>query len=322
MLAASPSAQAAATHDDFSLTVMRASEIVSPAVLGLQRIAGSSPRGDAFDGAGSAVVFSSDGYALTNFHVVDGARRIEAVLHDGQSCSVEVVGVDPDTDLALVKVSGGQVSHVALGDSAALRVGQLAIAVGNPLGLQSTVTVGVVSALRRTLRGAGGRMIEDVIQTDAALNPGNSGGALVDASGQLVGINTAIVGGAQGLCFAVPINTAKAIIPALMRSGVVRRGWLAIHAQTQGLHPQLARRLGLQQASGVLVVQVMPGGPGAQAGLLPGDVILAINGDPAPSLDAIYRHLDHDRIGSTVTLSVLRRGETLDLDMVVAQRPS
>lgn len=310
----------AAGYDAFSQTIIAASDEVSPAVVGLHRVQ-SGPRGNAMDGSGSSVVFSSDGYAITNHHVIEGADRIEAVLHDGTSCGAEVVGIDPETDLALVKLECPQNAYVELGDSASLKVGQLAIAIGNPLGLQSTVTVGVISALRRTLRGASGRMIDDVIQTDAALNPGNSGGALVDAKGHLVGINTAIVGGAQGLCFAVPIDTAKAILPDLMRHGRVKRGWLAIHAQTQGLNPSLAKRLELPVPSGVLVVELQRGGPGEQAGLLPGDVILRIDGEPVPSVDAIFRHLDYDRIGDTVSIQVLRRGGLGELSVKVSARP-
>jgi S1-C subfamily serine protease len=308
-------------HDAFSQTVMQASARVSPAVIGLQRVARQGPNGTVFDGAGSAVVISSDGYALTNFHVIEQAGAVMALYEDGHHGSVDVVGLDPDTDLALVKLHDRHPGHVALGDSSALRVGQLAIAIGNPLGLQSTVTVGVVSALRRSLRGAGGKMIEDVIQTDAALNPGNSGGALVDARGALVGINTAIVGGAQGLCFAVPVNTAKAILPDLMRKGKVQRGWMAISAQTQGFSADLARRLGLKVPSGVLVVQVTPGGPADDAKLEPGDVILFMDGEPVPSMDAVYKHIDHDKIGNEIRLTVLRRGKTVDLKMKVARRP-
>lgn len=310
-----------AAHDAFSRTIIAASDTVSPAVVGLHRVKQQGPYQNALEGSGSAVVFSSDGYAITNNHVIDGAQKIEAVLHDGTSCNAEVVGIDPETDLALVKLGAQQNAHVELGDSASLKVGQLAIAIGNPLGLQSTVTVGVISALRRTLKGAGGRMIDDVIQTDAALNPGNSGGALVDAQGHLVGINTAIVGGAQGLCFAVPIDTAKAILPDLMRHGRVRRGWLAIHAQTQGLHPALAKRLELPAPSGVLIVELQRGGPGEAAGLRPGDVILRIDGAPVPSVDAIFRHLDYDRIGETVSIMVLRRGALVELSAEVTARP-
>lgn len=310
-------------HDSFSETIITASGKVSPAVVGVHRIRKSGPQTLSLDGSGSAVVFSSDGYAITNHHVIDGAEQLEAVLSDSTTCSAEIVGVDPDTDLAVLKLGETKNTFIEFGDSSNLQVGQLAIAIGNPLGLQSTVTVGVISALRRSLRGAAGRMIVDVIQTDAALNPGNSGGALVDAQGHLVGISTAVAGGAQGICFAVPINTAKAILPDLMRFGKVERGWLAIHAQTQGLNPSLAKRLDLKIPTGILVVELERGGPGDSAGLHPGDVILRIDGEHVPSVDAIFRHLDHDRIGSRVTLQVLRRGGLLvDLDVEVQARPT
>ena len=309
-------------HDAFSQTIIDASDEVSPAVVGVHRIKQSGPYTHSLDGSGSAVVFSSDGYAITNHHVIDGAEKVEAVLSDSTTCPAEIVGADPDTDLAVLKLSQTRNAFIAFGDSSSLQVGQLAIAVGNPLGLQSTVTVGVISALRRTLRGAAGRMIVDVIQTDAALNPGNSGGALVDAQGHLVGISTAVAGGAQGICFAVPINTAKAILPDLMRFGKVQRGWLAIHAQTQGLSPALSKRLELKIPSGVLVVEIERGGPGDVAGLHPGDVILRIDGEPVPSVDAIFKHLDYDRIGSRVKLHVLRRGGlVVELDAEVQARP-
>jgi S1-C subfamily serine protease len=267
------------------------------------------------------VIISPDGYALTNNHVVRGAGSIEGILHDGSVATAEVVGTDPDTDLALLRLSGKGHSAAELGDSNALRVGELAIAIGNPLGLQATVTVGVVSALRRTLRGESGRLIEDVIQTDAALNPGNSGGALVDGHGAVVGINTAIIGGAQGLCFAVPSSTAKIVIPELMREGRVARGWLGIGGQTQELSRALVRRLELSVESGVLVVAVAGGGPGEAAGLEEGDVILKLDGEATPSVDAIHKLLTRERIGRTVQLYVLRNGARTRLKLAVTARP-
>ncbi len=267
------------------------------------------------------MIISPDGYALTNNHVVRGAGSIEGVLHDGSIATAEIVGTDPDTDLALLRLNGKGHQAAELGDSDRLRVGELAIAMGNPLGLQATVTVGVVSALRRTLRGESGRLIEDVIQTDAALNPGNSGGALIDAHGAVVGINTAIIGGAQGLCFAVPSSTAKLVIPELMREGRVARGWLGIGGQTQELSRALVRRLGLSAESGVLVVAVAGGGPGEAAGLDEGDVILKLDGEPTPSVDAIHKLLTRERIGRTVELDVLRRGASAKLKLAVTARP-
>jgi S1-C subfamily serine protease len=234
----------------------------------------------------------------------------------------DLVGADPDTDLALIRLRTGQLPPAELGDSDALKVGQLAVAIGNPLGLQATVTAGVVSALRRTLRGESGRLIEDVIQTDAALNPGNSGGALCDASGRVVGINTAIISGAQGICFAVPINTANRIIPELMRDGRVTRGWLGIAGQTQGLARALVRRLDLQTEAGVLVVQVVSGAPAERAGLRPGDVILSLNGVATPSVDATHSVLSRETIGRKLAMEILRDGHKLKLDLSVEPRPA
>jgi len=306
-------------RDGFSETVIRVVETIGPAVIGVRR---TSRIRDLYDGAGSGVIISPDGYALTNNHVVRGAGRVEGVLDDGSVVNAEIVGTDPDTDLALIRLSGRGHHTADLGDSDALKVGELSIAIGNPLGLQATVTVGVISALRRTLRGEAGRLIEDVIQTDAALNPGNSGGALVDAGGAVVGINTAIIGGAQGICFAVPSNTAKSIVPELMRNGRVARGWFGIAGQSQELSRALVRRLGLDVESGVLVVAVSEGGPAEFAGLRVGDVVLKLEAKPTPTVDAVHKLLTRERIGARVTLDVLRDGARIKLDLLVLERPS
>ncbi len=305
-------------RDHYSETVIRVVDRIAPSVISVRR---TSARNALYDGAGSGVIISPDGYALTNNHVVSGAGRIEGVLHDGSVVGAEIVGTDADTDLALLRLEGARHDNAALGDSDGLRVGELAIAMGNPLGLQATVTVGVISALRRTLRGQTGRLIEDVIQTDAALNPGNSGGALVDGEGAVVGINTAIVGGAQGLCFAVPSNTAKLVVPELMRSGRVARGWFGIAGQTQELSRALARRLGLHVESGVLVVAISSGGPAEAAGLQVGDVVLKLDGEATPSVDAVHKLLSRDKIGKRVKLDVLRGGQIVQLDLRVTERP-
>jgi len=306
-------------RDDFSETVMRVVETIGPAVIGVRR---TSRARNLYDGAGSGVIISPDGYALTNNHVVRGAGRIEGILHDGTIAEAEIVGSDADTDLALLRLNGSRHHSAELGDSDELRVGELAIAMGNPLGLQATVTVGVVSALRRTLRGESGRLIEDVIQTDAALNPGNSGGALVDGRGAVVGVNTAIIGGAQGICFAVPSNTAKSVIPDLMRSGRVARGWFGIAGQSQELSRALVRRLGLDVAGGVLVVAVTSGGPAQTAGLQEGDVVLKLDDLPTPTVDAVHKLLTRERIGRTVGLDVLRNGALAKMKLAVSERPA
>jgi S1-C subfamily serine protease len=306
-------------RDGFSETVIGVVNAVGPAVIGVRR---ASRGRDLYDGAGSGVIVSPDGYALTNNHVIHGAGLVEAVLHDGSVAGAQIVGADPDTDLALLRLNGGRHAAAQLGDSDALQVGEMAIAIGNPLGLQATVTVGVISALRRTLRGESGRLIEDVVQTDAALNPGNSGGALVDCEGRVIGVNTAIIGGAQGLCFAVPINTAKRIIPELMRDGRVARGWFGIAGQSQELSRALVRRLALDTDSGVLVAAVSPGGPADQAGIRVGDVVLKLDGHATPSVDGVHKLLTRDRIGKRVTLEVLRDGAIVRLGLAVTERPS
>jgi S1-C subfamily serine protease len=305
-------------RDGFSETVIRVVEQIGPAVIGIRR---TSRARDLYDGAGSGVIISPDGYALTNNHVVRGAGRVDAVMNDGSVTTAEIVGTDPDTDLALLRLNRRVHASAELGDSDALKVGELAIAIGNPLGLQATVTAGVISALRRTLRGESGRLIEDVIQTDAALNPGNSGGALVDGDGAVVGINTAIIGGAQGLCFAVPSNTAKLVIPELMRDGRVSRGWFGIAGQTQELSRALARRVGLDVESGVLVAAVNSGGPAEVAGLRVGDVVLKLDGLATPSVDAVHKVLTRDKIGRKAALEVLRDGVIVKLNLQVTERP-
>ena len=310
--------------DAFSRTVVDVAEHSGPAVVGIRRRGRDHDPDHPFapvPGSGSGVIITPDGYVLTNDHVVRGAVRLDAVLADGTSIEAQIVGEDPDTDLALLRLARGDLPAATLGHSGRLRVGQLVVAIGNPLGLQATVTAGVISALHRTLRGVSGRLIEDVLQTDAALNPGNSGGALVDSAGRVIGITTAIVGGAQGICFAVPIDTAKWVVPELMRAGRVARGYLGLAGQTQPFDRRLGRRLGLAVPAGVLVASIAEAGPAAAAGLRPGDLILAVDGEPTPSVDAVHKVLGRQAIGRTLILRVLREGKLLEVAATVTGQP-
>lgn len=309
--------------DAYSAIVTGVVEKVAAAMVGIQRKAKpGTPQSDPrmVGGAGSGFVITPDGYLLTNNHVIHGAGAIEVLLADGSIASADIVGGDPGTDIALVRVHGGRLSAVDLGDSDNLRVGQLVVAMGNPFGLQATVTTGVVSALRRTLRATDGRLIEDIIQTDAALNPGNSGGALLDSRGRVIGVNTAIIAGANATGFAVPINTAKRVIPDLMREGRVVRGYLGLAGQTVPFPKAAAARYGMTVPAGVQIMQIVPGGPAEKAGLRAGDVILAVDGSETPTVDAIHRLLDRNSIGRQSQLRVLRRGEVVDVRITPERR--
>jgi S1-C subfamily serine protease len=261
---------------------------------------------DGRGGAGSGVVIAPDGYVVTNSHVVHGAGAIEATVAGRDAVSASLVGTDPDTDLALIRLNAGGLSAATLGDSDKLRVGQLVVAIGNPLGLDATVTAGVVSALRRTLRSLSGSLIEDVIQTDAALNPGNSGGALVDSRGRAVGINTAVIAGAQGLCFAVPVNTAKWVVPLLLRDGRVVRGRIGLSGATASLGRRVVVHHQLPGDTAVRVVEVIAGGPAAKAGLTSGDRIVTLDGQPMRSVDDLRRALARDAVGRSLEVAYLR----------------
>jgi len=310
--------------DAYSEIVTGVVEGVAAAMVGIQRKAKpGAPEGypRMQGGTGSGFVITPDGYILTNNHVIQGAGAIEVLFADGSTAPADIVGGDPDTDTALVRAHTARLSPVQLGDSDALRVGQLVVAMGNPFGLQATVTTGVVSALRRTLRATTGRLIEDIIQTDAALNPGNSGGALLDSRGRVIGVNTAIIAGANATGFAVPINTAKRVIPDLMREGRVVRGYLGLAGQTVPFPKAAAARYGLSIPAGVQIVQIVPAGPADKAGLRAGDVILSVSGKDAPSVDAIHRILDGSSIGREARLRVLRRGEVIEARITPSRRP-
>jgi S1-C subfamily serine protease len=305
--------------DAYSRAVTGAAEHVGPAVVSIEvrhRVERRGRPGREVPGHGSGFVFTPDGFILTNSHVVHDATRIEAAFPDGRRLGAQLVGDDPDTDLAVLRVEPGAGAVAELGDSGTLRVGQLVVAIGNPLGFESTVTAGVVSALGRSFRSTTGRLIDDVIQTDAALNPGNSGGPLVDARGRVVGVNTAVILPAQGICFAVGINTAKFVTGQLIRHGKIRRGWIGVAGKNVPLLRLAQRAHGLESRSGVLVTGVEPDSPAARAGLASGDLIVGFDGKAVTGIDDLHRLLVTERIGARATLDVLRNADKLALAIV------
>ena len=270
-------------------------------------------------GTGSGFIISSDGYIVTNCHVVSGSKRIEVNLQDGRHFFARLVGLDPATDIAVLQISAERLATVSFGDSDRLQVGQLAVAIGNPYGFQYSLTAGVVSALGRTLRSESGRLIDDVIQTDAALNPGNSGGPLVDSHGRVIGVNTAVILPAQGLCFAVASNLAKFVVGKLILDGKVRRGYIGIAGQTVQLNIKYVQYHGLDIRSGVLVQQIEPDGPAINTGLQLNDLIIAFNQKQVASIDDLHKVLDDTAIGKSCELTVLRSGRKERLKVVPAE---
>jgi S1-C subfamily serine protease len=293
--------------DAYSRAVIRASEAVRPSVVSVETFDRRGPRG-----AGSGFVVAPDGFIVTNSHVVGGSNRIRVAWIDGRRAEATVVGEDPETDLAVIRAQASGLAAARFGDSEALRVGQLVVAVGNPLGFQCTVTAGVVSALGRSLRAASGRRIDDVIQTDAALNPGNSGGPLVASNGEVVGVNTAVILSAQGICLAIPIHTARLVVPLLIRDGRVRRGRL-------GVSGQAAPRADDRRRTGVLVLSVDPASPAAAAGIVEGDMIVGFAGRPVRDVDDLHRLLTGDGIGVSTSIEVLRDGAARELRIEPAE---
>jgi S1-C subfamily serine protease len=308
--------------DAYSRAVVSAVERVAPAVVSIDvRQRGSKARRSrAQAGTGSGFVFANDGLLLTNSHVVEHADDISVTLPDGRECTADLIGQDPDTDVAVVRITAPDLPAVEFGDSRALRAGQLVIAIGNPYGFQHSVSSGVVSALGRSLRAKSGRLIEHVIQTDAALNPGNSGGPLVDSTGRVVGVNTAIIAGGQGLSFSVPIRTVETVLPALLRDGRVRRGYLGVAGQDVPLLRRVSRFHKLTQGAGVLVISVEADGPARSAGLQEGDILVSLDTQAVTSLDDVHRLLTEERIGQRVILGVLRGPDRIDIGVTVADR--
>jgi S1-C subfamily serine protease len=308
--------------DAYSRAVVSVVDKVGPAVVSVhvtaQRPLGAAPR----EGAGSGFIITPDGFVATNHHVVENASGLIVVLTDGRELSARVVGTDAATDLAVIRVQGGDFPIATIGDSDALRVGQLAIAIGNPLGFQSTVSTGVISALGRNLRSQNGRLIENVIQTDVPLNPGNSGGPLVDSRGRVVGINTAMIRMAQGLSFAVPSNTAMWVLGELIQEGRVRRVVIGVAGQTRPVGRRIERRYGLPGGTAVEVVSVMEGGPAEAAGIRPRDLIVAFNEDAVGSVDDLHRLLTRWPSGAAVTLTIVRNGRERRVELIPVEAPS
>ncbi|MFQ5962244.1 MAG: S1C family serine protease [Candidatus Methylomirabilales bacterium] len=302
--------------DAYSRAVVSVVEQVGPAVvsIGVKKRTRSPRFGQ--EGAGSGVIIAPDGFVLTNSHVVEQAEDVEVRLTDGRTLSARIVGSDPATDLAVVRTEVSSLPSADFGDSDALRVGQLAIAIGNPLGFQSTVSTGVISALGRALRSQSGRLIENVIQTDVPLNPGNSGGPLVDSRGRVIGINTAMIFMAQGISFAVPVNTAKWVVGELVTRGKVKRAYLGIAGQARPMSRRLQREFELRAASAVEVVSMEEKGPAYRAGLREGDLIVAVNGQDVASVDDIHRLMTGWSAGSVLGLTIVRNGEKLQLQVI------
>jgi S1-C subfamily serine protease len=303
--------------DAYSSAVTSAVARVAPAVAHVRVVRG---KGAAREGSGSGFLVTPDGYLVTNSHVATGARMLEVTLPDGRSAAAEIVGDDPDSDLAVLKVGASDLAWCRFGDSGAVRVGQIAIAIGSPYGFQHTVTAGIVSALGRSMRASTGRLLDNVLQTDAALNPGNSGGPLVDSQGQVIGVNTAVILPAQGICFAIGASTAERVASALIREGRVRRAWLGLGGQTLVLPRRIVRHFGLAAESGVRVESVEKDSPAERAGIARGDVIVEIDKASVGNIDDLMRALGADAIGRALEVAWVRRDHVERASVVPIER--
>lgn len=309
--------------DAYSKAVIHAADRVSPSVVNLdvhtsagRRQAAPFRMPEEPRGTGSGFIFTPDGFILTNSHVIHRASRIEVTLPDGRRFQGDTVGEDPDTDLAVVRINGSNFLAAHLGDSKTIRVGQLVIAIGNPYGFQTTVTSGVVSALGRSLRSISGRLIDNIIQTDAALNPGNSGGPLVTSRGEVIGVNTAMILAAQGICFAIAVNTAKFVAGKLIKEGKIRRSYIGLGGQNVVLLRRIVRFHHLPVENGILVVSTEENSPAQRAGLLEGDIIIGFDGQPVSGIDDLHRLLTEEKVGVKTTVTIIRRTEKLTLAIV------
>jgi S1-C subfamily serine protease len=302
--------------DAYSEAVIDAAGRASPSVVNVEVRQGQHPAG-----AGSGFVFTPDGFILTNSHVVHKATNIRVGFPDGRRFVADKIGEDPATDLAVLRISATGLVPTTFGKSSSLRVGQLVIAIGNPYGFQCTVTTGVVSALGRSLRSQSGRLIDNVIQTDAALNPGNSGGPLVTSRGDVVGVNTAIIPSAQGICFAVGIDTANYVAGRLIKDGRIRRGYIGLAGQNIPLNRRMVRGHNLTADGGIFVVSLEPGSPAVRAGVRDGDILVSFDGHPIPDIDSLHRILTENRLGVPTPLTLIRGTEKLDFEIVPIEAP-
>ncbi len=302
--------------DSYSRTVSRVVEKVRPTVVNIrvQHAGREHTRGgESGGGSGSGFIIAPDGYILTNSHVVHGAVKMEVSLADGRSLPATLVGDDPETDLAVIRINASNLTHVSLADSRSVRVGQIAIAIGSPYGFQQTVTAGVVSALGRSMRSSSGRLIDNIIQTDAALNPGNSGGPLLNSRGEVIGVNTAVILPAQGICFAIASNIAEFVTAWLIKEGRIRRSWIGIAGQNVPIHQRVVRFHRLPVTTGMLVAGIEPGSPASRAGLREGDIVVAFGDEPISGIDELHRHLVAASIGKPKRLTIIRHTEKLSL---------
>jgi S1-C subfamily serine protease len=325
---AEPSSQDATERemlDAYSQAVINVVSSVGPAVAHIHvsnRTNGNGKRSSLKEGTGSGVIITPDGYCVTNSHVVEGANTFRLTLSDGSNCSAELIGKDPATDLALLRAQSSGLPIARLGNSDKLQAGQLVIAIGNPLGFQNTVTTGVISALGRSLRSHNGRLIENIIQTDAALNPGNSGGPLVDSRGLVIGINTAIIPGTQGICFAIPVNTMRWVVTSILKEGRVIRAFMGISGQNIPIPMKVTRHFKLEKNAGVQIIDVVPNSPASIAGLKEGDIIVSLNSKPVTSIDDIHKTLGKEVIGQKLTLLLLRDWVNMtELTIVPVENP-
>jgi S1-C subfamily serine protease len=305
--------------DAYSKAVINASEIVSPSVVKID-VKQKNQRRGFIAGSGSGFIFTPDGFIFTNSHVVHKAESITVTLSDGRSFEADLAGDDPDTDLAVIRISGDNIQEVIMGDSKSIQVGQLVIAIGNPYGFQYSVTAGVISALGRSFRSQNGRLIDNIIQTDAALNPGNSGGPLINARGEVIGVNTAVIPVAQGICFAISINSAKYVAAQLIKEGRIRRSYIGIAGQDIQIHRRIIRFHKLNNERGVFVISVEKNSPAERSGLMDGDIIILFKNNPVASIDDLHKLLTEPEAGVTSRITVLRRTEILDLNITPEER--